>query len=84
MNTWLLPDDIANLTGHTTRTVQRWCRERRIPHVRIGRLYRFTPDQVQQIQAAYGVAAITPVAAANAPNPDYAPSVVVVPMRRPA
>jgi excisionase family DNA binding protein len=85
---WLCPEDIARVVGHTPRTIQRWCREKRIPHMRVGRLYRFAPAQLREIEALYAVEATVEVAAANAPNPDYSPSMVVVPidprMRRPA
>jgi len=82
---WLTPQDIAETVGHTPRTIQRWCRERRIPHVRIGRLYRFTPQQLEEIEQAYGIEASTEtVPAVKARNPAYRENITVVPMRRPA
>ena len=83
MNGWLTCDDLAPVIGVSSRTIQRWARDRTVPHVRIGRLVRFTPEQVAEIQSAYTV---NPEVCINVdqPNPDYRPNrAVVVPMRSP-
>lgn len=82
---WLTPHEVADQTGYTVRTIQRWCRERRIPHVRVGRLLRFTPAQLAEIEAAYTIEPDRECVSANRlRNPEYRESVTVVPMRRPA
>ena len=43
----------------------------------------FTEEQVDEIAAAYTREIIEPVPEDITENPDYAPSIVVVPMRRP-
>lgn len=77
--TWILPADLAHTMSVSPRTIQKWCRERRIPHVRVGRVYRFTPEMVQQIADAYRVERVELVEV-DTPNPAYAPRAVVVPM----
>lgn len=82
LHPWYTPDDIARLVGCSRRTIIRWCDQRRIPHMRVGRLIRFTDAQWREVEAAYRVEP-EPVIDVNAPNPDYAPDkAIVVPMRR--
>lgn len=80
MSAWLLPEDMAAIMGVSTRTVQRLCNEKRIPHWRIGRMLRFTPEQVAQIEAKYACEPIDPAvqAAVVAPNPAYKPNRAVL------
>jgi excisionase family DNA binding protein len=80
----LTTTQLANQLGFTPRTIQRWAREQRIPHLRIGRHVRFLPSQVQQIIDTYAAEPITPRPDATTPNHDYQPHIVVVPMRHPA
>lgn len=81
MNQLLTCEDIAKIIGRTPRTIQRWARDRTVPHIRIGRTIRFTQDQVDEILAAYSVEPTTPVHA-DTLNPGYHPHAVIVPMRR--
>lgn len=75
-DSWLLPEDIAAIVGVTPRTIQRWCNEQRIPHWRLGRLFRFTPAQVEEIAAAYSCVPEDPAARAAlvVPNPEFRPN----------
>jgi excisionase family DNA binding protein len=41
-------EDIAKLARVSKRTVQIWVHERRIPHLKLGRLLRFKLGDVQQ------------------------------------
>lgn len=81
MDPWYDAQDVARRLKVTPRTVQRWCRERRVPHIRVGRGIRFTAQQLAEIEAAYRVEprALVDV---SAPNPAYRPHGVVVPMKR--
>lgn len=81
MDTWYDAQDVARRLKVTPRTVQRWCRERRIPHVRIGRGIRFTAQQLVEIESAYRVEP-RQLVDVSASNPSYAPRAVVVPMKR--
>lgn len=82
MNGWLTCEDLAPIIGVTPRTIQRWAKHRTIPHVRIGRLVRFTPEQVAQLREAYTVEPVDEIDVCQ-PNPQYRPSrAVVVPMLR--
>ncbi|MFT3871099.1 MAG: helix-turn-helix domain-containing protein [Nocardioides sp.] len=47
--------DLAELLGAPESTVMEWCRTYRWPHVRLGRRFRWTPEQVEQIVAAHVV-----------------------------
>lgn len=82
MTPWYTPDDLANMLKVAPRTVQRWCQQRRVPHVKIGSRIRFTPTQVEEIAQAYTVVPEERVDV-SAPNPRFRPSVTVVPMKRP-
>lgn len=83
MSGWYTPEDVARLTQYTPRTIQRWCREERIPHIRVGRLYRFTQAQLDEFVTAYTREPQERVEV-DFPNPAYERSTpVVVPMRRP-
>ena len=50
---WLCVDELAQILDVSPATIQRWCRERRIPHVRVGRTIRFTPDQLARIESLF-------------------------------
>ena len=84
MNGWYDVDDVAALLKVSPRTVQRWCRERRVPHVRVGRGIRFTAEQLTEIESAYSRARVLSVARVDAPNPGYRHVTVVAMKRRPA
>lgn len=81
MDPWYDAQDVARRLKVTPRTVQRWCRERRIPHVRIGRGIRFTAQQLVEIESAYRVEP-RQLVNVSASNPSYAPWAVVVSMKR--
>ena len=77
-------DYVAKQVGVSPRTVQRWARERRIPHIRIGRLVRFTDAQIKEIADTYTIHPDNtyPI---HQPNPVYTPNqTIVVPIRRKA
>lgn len=81
MDPWYDVQEVARRLKVTPRTVQRWCRERRVPHVRVGRGIRFTTQQLTEIEAAYRVEphVLVDVSAAN---PTYPAHSIVVPMKR--
>jgi len=81
MNSWYDVTDVAALLKVSPRTVQRWCRERRVPHVRVGRGIRFTAEQLVEIETVYSRARALSVTSVDAPNPGYR-HVTVVPMKR--
>lgn len=81
MDGWYDVQDMARRLKVTPRTVQRWCRERRVPHVRVGRGIRFTPQQVAEIESAYRVEPRDRIDV-SASNPAFRPYAVVVPMKR--
>jgi excisionase family DNA binding protein len=78
---WYDVTDVAALLKVSPRTVQRWCRERRVPHVRVGRGIRFTAEQLAEIESVYSRARALSPASVDAPNPGYR-HVTVVPMKR--
>lgn len=53
----LTAEDLAKVLGTSPTTVQRLCRAKRLEHVRVGRYYKFTPEQ---IDAAVTVLTVTP------------------------
>lgn len=65
------------------RTVQRWCRNRQISHIRKGRLIRFTEEHVREFEATY-VREPEERIDVDAPNPGYQRTAVVIPMKPPA
>lgn len=74
----LTSEEIAATFHVTPRTIQRWARDRRIPHVRVGRRILFTQEQAEEIRAAYAIAPLEPDPAAVIPNPGFRPTAVVV------
>lgn len=79
---WFTAEEAAEMTGVSARTLQRWARERKIPHLRIGRTLRFTHDHLAVAQSTYTtLPAPSPVAAL--PNPDFHPYIRAVDMERP-
>lgn len=79
MNAWYDVDDVASMLKVTPRTIQRWCRERRVPHVRVGRGIRFTAEQLAEIEAMYRVGTQVRVDV-SARNPAFADRAIVVPV----
>lgn len=77
----LTPNELAHHLGIATRTVQKKARNRQWPHQRIGRLIRFNPRQVADIEAMIEREAIHHRPEVNVPNPVYQPYARVVPMR---
>lgn len=83
MTTFLTVADMAARLHRSPRTIQRWARERRIPHVRIGRATLFTEEQVVEIAAAYTREPEIVVPEHTLPNPAYRENQpIVVPMQR--
>lgn len=80
----LTPSQLADRLGCTPRTIQKKARDREIPHLRVGRLIRFTEQHVDQIMQAMERDAIKRRPEAMTMNPVYQPSAQVVPMRSPA
>lgn len=56
----LLPDDIAAHLGVHREFVVNHCRSGEWPHIRIGKLYRFTPLQLEAIESLCTVAPKVP------------------------
>ena len=80
---FLTVEQLASQLHRSPRTVQRWARERRIPHVKLGRSTLFTEEQVREIATAYTRTPVEHVVEAVLPNPGFRPrGPVVVPMRR--
>jgi len=75
----LTADDVAAVLQVHPRTVQRWCRARQVPHVRIGRKIRFTVEQLEEIVMAY-TRAQDVGGTTDIPNPAYRERPVVVQM----
>ena len=44
-------DEVAEMTGMAKAWVWKGCRERTIPHQRMGRYFRFTPAQITAFMA---------------------------------
>lgn len=83
MTTFITVTDLAARLHRSPRTIQRWARERRIPHVKLGRATLFTEEQVAEIASAYTREPELVVAEHTLPNPAYRDNeLVVVPMRR--
>lgn len=53
---WRDVSQVAELLDVSPATVQRWCRERRLPHVRIGHTIRFSPAQLASIESTFAAA----------------------------
>ena len=51
----LTPQDLAEVLGVKVEKVMEWRRQFDWPHVRIGRQFRWTPAQVEQIVARHAV-----------------------------
>jgi excisionase family DNA binding protein len=84
MTTFLTVEELATRVHKSPRTIQRWARERLIPHVKLGRATLFTEDQVAEIASAYTREPQERVADVDLPNPGFSQRrPVVVPMRRP-
>lgn len=74
--------ELATILGYTPRTIQAWARERRIPHLKIGRTIRFLPEHVEEIRSEYARDTLEQRPDAHTPNPGYTPYLQVVPMQR--
>lgn len=84
MNTPLTTAELAEKLGVDKRTIQRWARNRTIPHMRIGsRTIRFLPTHVEQILEAYEREVEQRRPEADVPNDTHRPYITIVPMRRP-
>lgn len=75
--------DLAAELGVVPRTVQRWCRDRVVPHLRIGRTIRFLPQHVEEIRRTYEQGALEQRPEVDVPNPVYQPDAQIISMRRP-
>jgi excisionase family DNA binding protein len=78
---WLSCNDLANELGMSSRTIQHWCRERKIPHHRLGRTIRFSPQDVEAIKAWASRRAVE-CHNVDVPNPVYAVPGELVPFPR--
>ena len=76
---WYDVEDVAALLKVKPRTVQRWCRERRVPHVRVGRGIRFTAEQIAEIESTYRVAT-RPRVDVTTRNPAFEERLTVIPI----
>ncbi|NKG21050.1 helix-turn-helix domain-containing protein [Paeniglutamicibacter terrestris] len=50
MEQFFKADAVADLTEFTITTVWRKCRDKQWPHHRLGRSYRFTAEDIREIQ----------------------------------
>lgn len=73
MTTFITVTDLAARLHRSPRTIQRWARERRIPHVKLGRATLFTEEQVAEIVRAYSREPQAEVLEHTLPNPAYVP-----------
>lgn len=78
MTTFLTEEELAAKLRKSKRTIQRWCNERRIPFLQIGRDRLFTDAQVDEIVAAYTVEPVETVAEHELRNPAFEQRSVVV------
>lgn len=78
MTRLLTPREVADRFHVTPRTIQRWARDRRVPHTRIGRRVLFTPEQADAITRIYEVLPVKPEPSATIRNPNYRPHAVAV------
>lgn len=53
----LTPDDLAAIFGVSRRRIVEWSHQHSWPCVRVGRVIRWTPEQVEQIKARHTVTA---------------------------
>lgn len=84
MSTLLTTRQVAEEFGVDQRTIQRWCREQTITHLRIGkRTLRFRRKDIDEALAAYAREKVEPRTDAHLRNPAYTPDLTIVPMRRP-
>jgi excisionase family DNA binding protein len=80
----LTTTQLADTLGVDRRTIQRWAREGRLPHIRIGsRTIRFLPNQVEEIMHEYTQAKREQRPEADVRNDRHQSYITVVPMRRP-
>lgn len=83
--TLITVEEAAVILRRHPRTVQRMCRERRIGHIRDGRLILFKQEHLDEWQRANEQQAVDPAVseAMRAENPSYRPGrPVVVSMRK--
>lgn len=50
METWYTAEDVAKITRLGTETVWRKCRNREWPHMKVGRHYKFTDAEIEEIK----------------------------------
>lgn len=74
--------ELAQRLGVGERTVQRRCRDREFPHMRIGRSIRFNARQVEEIDSIVNRERVQRRPEVDVPNPVYHPYATVVPIRR--
>jgi len=59
MSTWLTDHELAAEFGISWQQVQQRCRTGQWPHLKVGRKYRFTPEDVAQIIETFVVKPVT-------------------------
>jgi excisionase family DNA binding protein len=52
-------EDLMHFAGVSRRTVGGWCRNRRIPFLKLGRTIRFRPEAVRTALAKFEVREVT-------------------------
>ena len=57
--TFITKQELARILKVTTRTLEQWAKQKRIPIYRFGRVVRYKRNQVMQALEAYCVAAVT-------------------------
>lgn len=84
MTRWYTPAEVAQRTGFQERTIQRWCRDELISHIRTpGGHYRLTEEHIREAQEVYTRKPRRPRVNVDEPNRTYRETNVVVPMKRP-
>lgn len=77
----ITPAELAPILGVKPRTIQRKANQRRIPHMRVGKLIKFTEQHVKLIQQMMERDVVEPRPEVDIPNPVYQPYAQVIPMR---
>lgn len=79
MNGWKSTETLATELGIKPRTLQAWCRDGKVPHHRLGRLIRFSPQDVELIKQTAQRHSSARLDSVNTPNPHYRNRAELVP-----
>jgi len=48
-------NQVAEYLGVSRVSISNWCRDKKLPHIRLGRLLRFDPEAIKEWEAAGGM-----------------------------